>query len=125
MSGGIHCSPFILTKPERRPASTLSKRIPCEREVRVVEVAVCCEPLSAADFPFKRENNGNFADIGSLLASPALKADGIAWVGRWCDHRLHAYFFVRGNHPIGSRSQSKSVKAEIVKRPGFSGGSYL
>lgn len=42
--------------------------------------AVCCEPLSVADFPFKRENNGNFADIGSLVASPALKTDGIAWV---------------------------------------------
>lgn len=36
-------------------------------------------------------------------------------LGRWCDHRLHAYFFVRGNHPIGSRSQSKSVKAEIAR----------
>ena len=36
-------------------------------------------------------------------------------LGRWCDHELHGYFYVRGNHPIGTRSKTKAVIAEIAR----------
>ena len=35
--------------------------------------------------------------------------------GRWCDAKLHGYFFVRGDHPIGTRSKSKPVRAAIER----------
>jgi hypothetical protein len=35
--------------------------------------------------------------------------------GRWCDYKLHGYFYVRGDHPIGARSRTKAVRAEIAR----------
>lgn len=36
-------------------------------------------------------------------------------LGRWCNCKLHGYFFVRGDHPIGTRSKAKAVIAEIAR----------
>ena len=42
---------------------------------------------------------------------PLLQGD----LGRWCDYKLAGYFFIWGNHPIGTRSKAKSVTAEIAR----------
>lgn len=35
--------------------------------------------------------------------------------GRWCSHKDHGYFFVRGSHPLGARSKSATVRAAIER----------
>lgn len=53
-----------------------------------------------------RAGDGSVAE-----AVPLLPGD----LGRWCDYKLHGYFYVRGDHPIGMRSKAKGVIAEIAR----------
>jgi hypothetical protein len=36
-------------------------------------------------------------------------------IGRWCDWKLHGYFYVCGDHPIGARSKVKAIITEIAR----------
>lgn len=53
-----------------------------------------------------RSGDGFLAQPVSLLSNNR---------GRWCEYQQHGYFYIRGSHPIGARSTSKSVKVAIVR----------
>lgn len=53
-----------------------------------------------------RAGDGSVAKVVPLLPGDQ---------GRWCDSKLHGYFFVRGDHPIGARSKARAVIAQIAR----------
>lgn len=98
-------TPFITNRPSAYPPSTgRNSHIP-------FGLYICPDGAQVLHDRNYVPTHWRIGDGSVAEAVPLLPDDR----GRWCDHQLHGYFYVRGDHPIGMRSKAKGVITEISR----------